>query len=485
MQTTKKLPNPWVSLIPIVVLIALIALTVTLFGSDALSGGNQISLLIATSVCVCLSMFIYKIPWKAFEDQIKQTIGNTGASIIILLVIGMLSGSWMISGVVPTMIYYGVQIMSPELFLPTTCIICAIVSVVTGSSWTTIATIGVALLGIGDALSIPAYWTAGAIISGAYFGDKVSPLSDTTILASSVAGTDLFTHIRYMLFTTTPTLIIAITVFIIAGLGYGDGDVHVTEYTTGLSNTFNINLWTLVVPVLTGILIAKKVPSLITLFLSSLIAGICALIFQPNILLEIAGDAEITNFSYVKGMMLTFYSSTNVETGNETLNELISTGGMAGMLDTVWIILCAMCFGSSMVASGMLHSITLVIIRCIRGTFSLVASTVGTGVLLNCFVADQYISIILTSSMYKELYKEKGYAPELLSRSSEDSATATSVLVPWNTCGMTQSTVLGVPTLEYIPYCVFNYLSPIMSCIIASIGWKIRRTFDKTETSNK
>jgi len=470
-----KLPSAWVSLLPLLVLIAMVSLTITLFGSDALDGGNQVSLLVATGICVCLSMWIYSTPWQKFEDSITSTIGQASVSIVILIIIGMMSGSWMISGVVPTLIYYGVQIMSPQFFLVSACVICALVSVVTGSSWTTVATIGIALIGIGDALSIPAAWTAGAIISGAYFGDKVSPLSDTTILAASAAGTDLFKHIRFMLFTTVPTISITLILFLLAGFWYHGEQAHIAEYTDGLSHTFNISLWTLVVPVLTAILIAKKVPSLITLSLSSLAAGICAIVLQPDILLQVADATDSSLMNLAKGVMITWYGSTAIDTGNATLNDLVSTGGMAGMMSTIWLILCAMCFGGVMTASGMLYSLTNVIMRFIRGTFSLVSSTVSTGILLNLTTSDQYISIIVSASMYKDLYKEKGYAPELLSRSTEDSATVTSVLIPWNTCGMTQSTVLGVPTLTYLPFCFFNYISPFMSCIVAAIGWKIRK----------
>lgn len=475
-NNTPKLPNPLISIIPLVVLVAMISLTITLFGSDALMGGSQVSLFVATGVCASLSMLIYKTPWSAIEDNIKETIGGASVSIVILIVIGMLSGSWMISGTVPTLIYYGVQIMSPQFFLVSTCIICAIVSVMTGSSWTTIATIGVALMGIGDALCIPAPWTAGAIISGAYFGDKISPLSDTTILASSSADVDLFTHIRYMFVTTTPTITISAVIFLIAGFFFGSSsEVHITEYTEGLSHTFNISLWTLLVPVITGILIWKKVPSLITLFASSLIAGLCAVILQPDILLEVAEETTHDALNIVKGLMITYFTSTNVDTGNPDLNSLISTGGMAGMMNTIWLILCAMCFGGAMMATGMLHSITAVIIRFVHNTFGLVTANVFTGILLNIMTSDQYISIIVCANMYKDVYKKMGYEGRLLSRSTEDSATVTSVLIPWNTCGMVQSTVLGIPTLTYLPFCFFNYISPLMSCFMALIGFKIRR----------
>ncbi len=481
-KSNTKLPSPSISLIPIIVLVTMVGLTITLFGSDALEGGNQVSLFVATGVCVTLSMTIYKTSWKEFERSISQTIGQAGASIIILIIIGMMSGSWMISGVVPTLIYYGIQIMSPQFFLMTSCVICAFVSVVTGSSWTTVATIGIALIGIGNALSIPPAWTAGAIISGSYFGDKISPLSDTTILASSVSGTNLFTHIRYMLFTTTPSITITLVLFLAAGFWYRGEDVHIAEYTICLSDKFNISLWTLGVPVITAALIAKKVPSLITLFVSSLSAGVCALILQRHILLEIVGTTDENILNLIKGLMMTWYGPTNITTPNATINELIATGGMAGMMNTIWLILCAMCFGGVMTASRMMESLTNVIIRCIRGTFSLVASTVSTGILLNLTTCDQYISIIVSTNMYKRLYRERGFAPELLSRTAEDSATVTSVLIPWNTCGMTQSTVLGVSTIEYLPFCFFNYISPLMSCAVAALNWKIRRI--NTEMQN-
>ena len=463
-------PHPLVAVIPVVVLIGFLSVVITLFGSDSLNGGSQIALLMGMAVCVCISMGVYRVPWRKFESQIKKTLGEVSITLLILLCVGMLSGSWMISGIVPTLIYYGVQVMSPQFFLVTTCIICALVSLLSGSSWTTIATIGVALLGIGHALGMSEAWTAGAIISGAYFGDKMSPLSDTTILASSATGTDLFTHIRYMMLTTIPTFLITIIIFFIAGLGHvEEAELHVGQYTEGLERTFHISLWTLLVPLLTGVLIARRVPSLIVLFLSSVMAGIVALILQPHILHEIGGGL-------VQGLAITYYGATAVDTGNASLNELVSTGGMAGMLNTIWLILCAMCFGAAMVASRMIESLTQVIVRLVRSRVSLVSSTVGTGIFLNLTTGDQFISIVLNADIYKQAYREKGYESRLLSRTCEDSATVTSVLIPWNTCGMTQSTVLGVPTLTYLPYCIFNLISPLMSIIVAAIGWRIFQT---------
>ena len=476
-MTDRKTPHPLVAIIPVVVLIGLLVIVISLFGSDALSGGSQMALLMGVAVCVLISMTVYHIPWKTFERQMTSTIGDVAVTLLILLSVGMLAGSWMISGVVPTLIYYGVQILSPRFFLLSACIICALVSLLSGSSWTTVATIGVALLGIGEALGISEAWTAGAIISGSYFGDKMSPLSDTTILASSSVKVDIFEHIRYMVITTVPSITITLIIFLIAGLGHSsDATLQVDQYTHGLAGTFNISLWTLLVPIITGVLIARRVPSIIVLFTSAILAGVTALIFQPHILAQIAGDASLsTPAALFKGLAITYYGATAVQTGYEALNELVSTGGMAGMLNTIWLILCAMCYGSVMVASGMIESITRVILKWVRSRFSLVTSTVGTGIFLNLTTGDQFISIVLTADIFRNVYDKEGYEARLLSRTTEDAATVTSVLVPWNTCGMTQATVLGVPTLTYLPYCFFNILSPLTTMAIAALGWKIKR----------
>ena len=470
-------PHPLVAMIPVVVLIGLLVVVIMLFGSDALSGGSQIALLLGLAVCVTISMVFYHVPWSAFEHQMTKTMGGIAVTLLILLSVGMLAGSWMISGVVPTLIYYGVQILSPRFFLVSACIICSLVSLLSGSSWTTVATLGVALLGVGHALGISDAWTAGAIISGSYFGDKMSPLSDTTILASSTTRVDIFDHIRYMTHTTVMAMTVALVIFLIAGLGHNsDAALHVEQYTHGLEKTFNISLWTLVVPLLTGVLIAHKVPSLIVLFASSLMAGIVALILQPGILCQIAGDASLSSAgALTKGLAITFFGATSVETGYAALNDLVSTGGMAGMLNTIWLIICAMCFGAVMVASGMIQSITAVIIKAVKTRFGLVSSTVVTGILLNLTTGDQFISIVLTADMFRDVYDKMGFEPRLLSRTTEDAATVTSVLVPWNTCGMTQATVLGVPTLVYLPYCFFNLLCPLMTMTVAAIGWRIKR----------
>jgi NhaC family Na+:H+ antiporter len=473
----KRLPHPLVAAIPLVVLIGLLSVVVTLFGSDSLSGGSQVALLMGMAVCVFISMVFYRVPWKTFDQQIAKTLGGVAVTILILLAVGMLSGSWMVSGIVPTLIYYGIQLLSPQFFLVCACVICALVSLLSGSSWTTIATIGVALLGISHALGINEAIAAGAIISGAYFGDKMSPLSDTTILASSSTGVDLFTHIRYMMFTTIPAFTLTLIAFAVIGLGQGGESIlHVKQYTEGLAATFNISLWTLLVPVLTAVLIVRRVPSLIVLFLSALMAGFTAVVLQSHILVQIADDASLgTVASLVKGLAVTYYGATAVDTGYAELNELVSTGGMTGMLNTIWLIICAMCFGAVMVASGMIESITRVVISWVRSRVGLVASTASTGLFLNITTGDQFISIVLTANMFQNVYEQQGFESRLLSRTAEDSATVTSVLVPWNTCGMTQSTVLGVPTIAYLPYCFFNLLSPLMTILIAAIGWKIKQ----------
>ena len=464
-------PNPIVSIMPLAVLITLIVLVVRLLPDDALNGASQVALMIASTVCVALSMIVYNIKWTVFEDMIKKTVGDAGVSILILLLIGMMSATWMVSGVVPTMIYYGVQLMSPLFFLPCSCVIASIISVVTGTSWTTIATIGIALMGIGDALGIPQPYTAGAIISGAYFGDKMSPMSDTTVLASSMAGADLFSHIRYMLYTTVPSISISLVLYLVIGFFYNGNNVEIDQYLIGLNNGFNISLWTMLIPAFTGFLIYRKMPSLITLLLSSLAACVCAVVLQPHVLMSIAGEHTVNARGIFEGLMQTCYSKTNIDTGYAAINSLVATRGMVGMLSTVWLILCAMCFGSCMVASGMLKSITYVLLKGICNTVSLVCSTVLSGVLLNLVMGDQFLSIIMNVSIYRDEYDERGYRPELLSRSTEDSATVTSVLVPWTACGMTQSTVLGIPTLVYLPFCFFNIISPLMSCIVAMLGF--------------
>jgi NhaC family Na+:H+ antiporter len=384
------------------------------------------------------------------------------------------------------MIYYGMKVIFPSIFLFACCAICALISIMTGSSWTTIATVGVALIGIGTAQGYEPGWIAGAIISGAYFGDKVSPLSDTTVLASSSAETPLFTHIKYMMITTVPSFTIALVIFLIVSLLHQTPDsLQAADFSNDLKHTFNISPWLLLVPVFTGVLIAKKVPAILTLFVASVLAGIFALIFQPHILGSIASETipdrsmQLSFLDGFKGLFISYYGSTAVETGNEALNALVSTRGMTGMMSTIFLIISAVTFGGVLVGSGMLQSLTEMLTKYIRRRVTMVSSTVGTGIFANMITGDQYLSIILTSSLYKKLYKDRGYESQLLSRSVEDSATVVSVLIPWNSGGMTQATVLKVATLDYLPYCFFNLISPLMSIFISAIGYKIVHKSDK------
>ena len=475
-------PSWAVSLIPFVFLIAVLVVVIKIFGADALSGGSQVALLMASGVVVAISMIFYKIPWKEFEEGITDNIKAVGSAILILLLIGAVAGSWMVSGVVPTMIYYGMKVIFPSIFLFASCAICALISIMTGSSWTTIATVGVALVGIGTAQGYEPGWIAGAIISGAYFGDKVSPLSDTTVLASSSAGTPLFTHIKFMMISTVPSFAIAMIVFLVVSLMHQTPSaVHTADFSNDLTSTYNISPWLLLVPVITGVLIARKVPAILTLFVASVVAGLFALFFQPHILGAIANDLvpdramQLSFLDGFKGLFISYYGSTAIETGNAALNDLVATRGMTGMMNTIFLIISAVTFGGTLVGSGMLQSLTEMLTRYIRRRVTMVSATVGTGIFSNMITGDQYLSIILTSSLYQKLYKERGYEPQLLSRSVEDSATVVSVLIPWNSCGMTQATVLKVATLEYLPYCLFNIISPLMSIFIAAIGYKIVR----------
>lgn len=466
-----------ISLIPILILVTLLALNISIFGSEAILGASQVALLFSAGVAIWLAMWLFKVPWQDFEETIKSNIGDVTTAIVILFLIGAISGTWTMSGIVPTFIYYGVKIISPKVFLLTACIICALVSVTIGSSWTTIATIGVALLGIGKALGFSDGMIAGAIISGAYFGDKISPLSDTTVLASSMSKVPMFDHIRYLMYTTVPSIVITLVIFTILGFSHSGSDSSlINEYTSVLDSKFNITPWLLIVPALTAVMIARRMPALIVLALSTATAAIAAIIFQPDIIREIgasiAGDGSNAKILFT-GTIESIYNSVSIETGNPEVNQLVASKGMLGMLNTVYLIICAMCFGAALKASGMLRHLASMILPLTKRRTSLVTSTVVTGTALNGIVSDQYLAIILTSSLFKDVYEKEGYENRLLSRSVEDSATVTSPLYPWSSCGMTQATILSVPTLAYLPYCFFNLISPLMSITVAAIGYKI------------
>ncbi len=468
-----------ISLVPIVVLMGLLALNVSIFGTEALSGASQVALLVSTAVCCILARAFFGTKWNEFEKAIGSSIGGIAHIILLLLLIGALSGTWTMSGIVPTMIYYGVKAISPKLFLVSATVICALVSLMTGSSWTTIATIGVALLGIGRVQGFSDAVTAGAIISGAYFGDKMSPLSDTTAMASSMSGVPIFQHIRFLMTTTVPTLTITLVVFLVIGLLHipaGEGDLE--GFRTALAGRFNISLWLLLIPVVTIIMIYKKIPAIVVLACSAAIAGVTCVFAQPSVMQEIAvpltGDEGGTKGLLV-GLIRTVYDSVSVSTGNAEVDNLVSSKGMSGMLNTIYLIICAMFFGGCMQASGMIRHIASGIIPLTKRRTPLVATTAATGVALNAIVSDQYLSIILTSNIFKGIYEKEGHEGKLLGRAIEDSSTVTSVLVPWNTCGMTQSTILGIPTLTYLPYCFFNLISPFMTVAMTAIGTGLKK----------
>lgn len=470
-----KKPSLFIAFLPIVLLIGLLTANVFVF-EDVLNGPNQISLFLAASLGVGIAHGLgYK--WETINLRIIKTIGSAMTSMLILLMIGALAGTWLISGVVPIMIYYGVDLINPKIFLLAAVIVSSIVSVVTGSSWSTIATIGVALLGIGKALGFDEAIVAGAIISGAYFGDKISPLSDTTNLAPAMAGTDLFTHIKYMIYTTIPSMTLTLIIFGIIGFfyDYRTNAVDVSIVKEAIENTFNTSPLLLLVPILLFAIIMMKVPPLPSLMIGTLLGGVFAIIFQPETIRELAGQGQnYLTASYV-GVMQAMFGDVSLTTTEPSVNELLSTGGMRGMLNTVWLILTAMVFGGVMEAGGLLERITKPIVEYAKTTGSLVTATVITCIFFNTTASDQYISIVVPGRMFKASYAKKGLKPEVLSRTLEDSGTMTSVLVPWNTCGATQAKVLGVATFAYLPYAFFNIISPLMTILFAYLNIKIRR----------
>ena len=464
------------ALLPIIFLIALLSFNVYLYGDDSLGGANQLALLLSAAFAAIMGLKS-GTSWKNILKGVSNSIASTTPAIIILLLIGSLAGTWLISGIVPTMIYYGLQILNPKIFLVAAAIICAIVSLASGSSWSTIATVGIALLGIGNALDISNGLTAGAIISGAYFGDKMSPLSDTTNLAPAMAGTDLFTHIRYMTYTTSPSFIISLLIFLFIGLSIDNtqNSDNITNLLIAIESSFNISPWLFLVPVIVLLLIMKKVPALPALFAGTLLGGIFAIIFQPHLILELSGiDSNFFQASYVS-IINAMSSETSINTSNEMINDLLSSGGMYGMLNTIWLIICAMCFGGVMETSGALKKISQSIIQYAESSGSVIATTACTCLFFNVTASDQYLSIVVPGRMYADTFKNKDLAPENLSRTLEDSGTVTSVLVPWNTCGATQSAVLGVATMTYLPFCFFNLISPLMTILYGYLGFKIKK----------
>lgn len=467
--------NIWEALIPVVALVAMLGYNVYVFGDDALSGSNQFILLMGAAVAAIVGFF-NKVSFQKMIDEVAENIKSTAGAILILLMVGALAGTWLVSGIIPSMIYYGLQVLSPGIFLPATLIICSVISIATGSSWTTSATVGIALIGIGGTLGFPLGMVAGAVISGAYFGDKLSPMSDTTNLAPAMAGTDLFTHIKYMSLTTVPTYIVTFIIFIILGLtiettGIADSSALLAD----IQKAFHITPWLFLVPVIVIGLIVKKTEPLIALFIGTLLAAVFALIFQPEIVLMLSGEKTMNFANAYKGILNAITVESVIPTDNENLADLFKSGGMQKMLSTIWLILCAMVFGGIMDAIGALARISQTLLSMAKSTFGLFASTVGSCLALNITASDQYLAIVVPGKMFKKAYHDKGLAPENLSRTLEDSGTVTSVLIPWNTCGAYQSGTLGVDTFDYLPYAFFNLLSPFMTLIFAAFNIKIRQ----------
>ncbi|MHA6280275.1 Na+/H+ antiporter NhaC [Salinimicrobium sp. CAU 1759] len=477
-HTNREL-NIWEALFPVFALIGMLAYNVFVYGDDSLSGSNQFILLLGGAVAAIVGIF-NKVSFDTMIEEVANNIKSTTGAILILLMVGSLAGTWLISGIIPTMIYYGLQILNPTIFLAATVIICSVISVATGSSWTTSATVGIALIGIAEALGISVGMTAGAILSGAYFGDKMSPLSDTTNLAPAMAGTDLFTHIRYMTYTTVPTIIITLIVFGILGFTIEpEGTADTASILASIDNAFNITPWLFLVPVLVIVLIVMKTSPLIALLLGTLLGAAAAVIFQPEVVTQVSGYDSLSFEAAYVGLMNSITVDTSITTENEQLNDLFSSGGMYGMLGTIWLIICAMVFGGIMDAIGALATISKALLNLFHTTFGLFASTVFSCVTLNATASDQYLAIVVPGKMFSKAYRDKGLAPENLSRSLEDSGTVTSVLIPWNTCGAYHSGVLGVPVASYFFYAIFNYLSPFMTLFYAAFNIKIRQLGSK------
>ncbi len=478
-MTEKRVPGLFFALIPVIFLIILLSVNVAIFGDDGPSGSNQIILMLTAAVTALLGSRL-GYSWAEIQEGMVKSINTAMPSILILLVIGALAGSWMISGIVPAMIYYGLDLLSPGIFLFATCIVCSIVSVATGSSWTTAATVGIALMGIGKTLGVHEGHIAGAIISGAYFGDKMSPLSDTTNLAPAVAGTDLFTHIRYMTITTFPSISIALVIFLMMGL-FNSADQPLGQIElmqNALKSKFYISGWLFIVPALVVFMIARRTPALPVLVAGSLLGIVFALIFQRDLVAEVGGSNDVSGM--FAGSMIALYGDTAFETSMPLVSDLLGSGGMAGMLGTIWLILAALIFGGAMERTRMLQAIAQAIINRVKSIGGLFTSTVGTCIFFNITASDQYLAIVVPGRMYHKIYNEKGLAPENLSRTLEDSGTVTSVLIPWNTCGAYHMGVLGVSPFIFAPFCFFNIVSPLMTIFFGIIGYKIKRLTTST-----
>jgi len=462
---------------PVIVLVVLLAMSVYLYGSDSSYGGNQIALLFAGAVGAIIAVSRGQ-SWVEIQQAVVHGIAMATVAMLILLSVGALIGTWMLSGTVPAMIYYGLKLLDPSIFFVATCLICAVTSLATGSSWTTAGTIGIGLIGVAMGLGLSPAVTAGAVISGAYFGDKMSPLSDTTNLAAAVTATDIFTHIRNMTWTTTPSLLIALVLFGVLGWGQAvkvDGG-RAAEIMATLDAAYDLTPWTFVPLVLVLVLAMRKFPALPTIMAGALLGGVMAVILQPEVVLARADAATLsTPMAYLKGVWTTLASGFESSTGNEVVDKLLSRGGMTSMLNTVWLIICALAFGAVLEHAGMLERLVRATLAAAKSTGSLFAAVIATCIGTNIVAADQYMAIVLPGKMYRAEFLKRGLDSRNLSRAIEDAGTLTSPLVPWNTCGAYMAGTLGVATFAYLPFAFFNLLNPLISVIYGYTGFRIVR----------
>jgi Na+:H+ antiporter, NhaC family len=470
-------PSLLQALTPLLFLAVALALAVYLYADDASYGANQISLLLAACIAGIIGLR-NGLNWDDVQHALVQGVSLAVVPILILLAVGALIGSWILSGTVPTMIVYGMQLMHPAYFYPATCLICALVALTIGSSWTVAGTLGVALIGVAQGLDMSLPITAGAVISGAYFGDKMSPLSDTTNIAPAAAGSELFAHIRHMVWTTGPSIAIALVLFTLIGLGGGrsEGGDAFGDLPALLDAQFTLG-WYLLLPMLVVFVLAiRRFPAFPTILVGALLGAVFAVVFQPDVVVALAGDdAPSRAMGLLSGAWTALFNGYQADTGNAALDELLSRGGMSSMLNTVWLIVCAMGFGAVMERTGLLERLIRSVLKAARSTGSLIASTLATAFGANIVTADQYMSIVLTGRLFQPEYRRRGLAPVNLSRALEDAGTMTSPLIPWNTCGAYMAATLGVATLDYLPYAFFNLVSPLVALVLAYAGFKILR----------
>ncbi len=485
--SAKRDPSLLQAAIPVLVLVGLLSASVYLFGDGSSGGPNQIALILSAGVGILIGLYNgYR--WHELEKGIVQGISLAMGALLILLVVGSLIGTWILSGVVPTMIYYGLKILSPAVFYAAACVICALVAVATGSSWTTASTVGIALVGVATAQELNMGLTAGAIISGAYFGDKMSPLSDTTNLAPAMAGTDLFTHIRHMVWTTVPSLALAVVLYAIIGwfspVPQETADLNLIL--RALEEQFRIGPHLLIPAAFVLVLVQRKMPAFPALLIGALVGGVFAVLFQQQAVLTYVGKTDLPRtVALLKGFWMALFKGFSLSSGNDALDSLLSRGGMASMLNTIWLILSAMMFGGVMETTRMLEKIATTILRFVSGTGTLISATLLTAFGMNIVASDQYIAIVLPGRMYRAEYQKRRLHPKNLSRALEDAGTLTSPLVPWNTCGAFMAQTLGVPTFTYFFYCFFNIITPFVSAIYGFTGFTIEMLPDEeTPTSS-